>query len=161
MTRPKGRTLIPNAQELVFCRAYVRLGSARAAAKEADYAFPGEIGYKLLKRPVVRAEIERMRAVVNASRDPVLVAGANEVREKLTWLMRHAEDENIQLKATVSLARLIGMTGEFGLNVPPIDATPLVVAPVDAAGLAQKSTAELVERGKVIALKLLKSGNDG
>lgn len=159
MAKTPGRGKDLTEQERVFCRAYVRLGYARLAAKEADYSHPEQMGYRLLRRPLVRTEVDRLRAVVNASRDPVLVADANEVREKLTWLMRHADSEDVQLKSAVSLARLIGMTGEFGLRAPadvlPEGATPAI----DTAEYAAKGRAELVAEGKVIALRLLGSGD--
>lgn len=144
-------------QERTFCRAYVRLGSCVAAAREADYAFPEQLGYKLLKRPKIREEVTRLTEQVNASRDPALVADALEVRAKVTWLMRHGESDEVQLKAAMVLAKLIGLGTEFSPGVG--NGQPGAPSLLAAKDYSQKSVAELREAGRVVAFKLLKSGD--
>lgn len=152
----RGRSPTLTDKERVFCRAYVRLGSAVKAAREADYAQPGVQGWRLMQRKVVQEEIARVRAAVDAARDPLLVADALEVRERVTWLMRHAESEETQLKAAMVLARLIGMTGEFNAG----GAAPHATFVLDHKGYTTMSQDELEAEAKNVGLKLLKGGND-
>lgn len=154
--KPRGKLERLTEQQLVFCRAYVRLGSARSAAREADYAFPEQLGYKLLRRRGVREEIERIAKQVNASRDPVLIADANEVRQQVTWIMRHGETDEVKLKAAMVLAKLIGMGSEFNPGARGLPGAPQVL---DATDYDSKSRAELEDEGKVVALRVLGTGD--
>lgn len=59
MSRPAGLT----AQERLFCSAFAREANATKAARAAGYAEKGiaVAGNRLMKRPLIRAEIDRLR----------------------------------------------------------------------------------------------------
>lgn len=157
----KGRRFAPmTEQERIFARAYVRLGNASAAAREADYAFPARQGYRALLKKPVQDEVKRLRDQVNASRDPVLVADALEVRERVTWILRHGESDDVKLKAAAILTKLLYMGSEWnaGGEQPANE-----VRVIDAKGYTSMSRADLEAEGRRIGRKLLKltGGGDG
>ncbi len=151
----RGKVLLLTEQERHFARACVRLGHAGRAGREADVKKP----YTLIKKPAVAAEIARLRAQVDAKHDPILCADANEVREKVTWLMRHAVNDETQLRAAMVMVKLLGMTGEFNPGLAlPADANAPRLPIVDTKGYTTMSRAELRAEAQGVALKLLKSG---
>jgi hypothetical protein len=155
--KPRARTKLTE-QEQEFCYSVARHGNATKAARDAGFKHPNKHAYKLLERKVVSDEVARLRAIVASRADEATVASALEIREKFTWLMRHAESEDTQLKAGMVLAKLVGMGDEF--NHPGSVSLPSVV---DTKGYTIMSRAELAAESKAVAFKLLKlsGGNDG
>jgi hypothetical protein len=156
MARVAVRRRLTN-QEQEFCAGVARHGNETKAARDAGYAYPNKAAYKLTQKQMVAAEIARLRALVSLQCDGPVIADAVEIRAKFTWLMRHAESEDTQLKAGIVLAKLTGMGSEF--NHPGSVSIPALTQAVDATDYDSKSRAELEAEGKVIALRLLGHGD--
>ena len=96
--RALGEKLTP--KQRAFCEAYIKLGNATQAAKEAQYSprTASSIGQENLRKPAVAAYIRaRMREL-----DEQRVAKANEVLEFYTRVMRGEEKDQFGLDAALA-----------------------------------------------------------
>jgi len=118
-------------QQRLFCARFVRLGNATQAAEDAGYKTPNVDSARLVKKPQVAAEIERLKKKVaktveklQEERDRKTIADVVEVQEFFTSVMRGEEEEeelslsgdavpkkaalNTRMQAGNSLAKLNG-----------------------------------------------------
>jgi len=144
-------------QQRLFCAGVAKHGNLTRAADEAGYATPNVESQRLVKKPHVAAEIERLRCLVAKAqaakaekRDRGTVADALEIREFYSAVMRGEETEeelslsgdpvkraatlNTRISAAKELVRVDGLAKPDKVDV--------------AVDLANLSFAELVRIAK-------------
>lgn len=116
------RKLTP--RERRFCRAMLSTGDPLKAAEAAGYANHGA-GRALIKRPAVKAELERLEQRLETTKDAQAIATAEQVQAKLSELMWHGSTEKVQLGAAQTLAKIRGLLVDkhehSGANGGPIE----------------------------------------
>ncbi len=61
-----------SSKELLFCSYYSRDRNAREAAAKSGYIFSDKSAVKLLKKPAIKAEIERLSNLIKATNDDII-----------------------------------------------------------------------------------------
>jgi hypothetical protein len=116
----KGRGLPTelNDQQRTFAHAVASGKNLTEAAEAAGYKYPNRVGSRHYRNPKVRAEVERLRKLIERRRDPKTVADAVELQAFLTRLVRGYADEKAEVddvpletrrRAAMDLAKLQGL----------------------------------------------------
>ncbi|WNY26208.1 hypothetical protein MsAc7_17810 [Methanolapillus millepedarum] len=110
-----------------FAEYYVKDGNATQAYKMAGYRSKndqtaGSCAAKLLKKPLILHEIDKIRQEIRKNR----IATAIELQEFWTEKMKYAEDPRDQLKASELLAKALGMFRDNEPHASP----PIIVIDV-------------------------------
>lgn len=111
-----------SARQEAFCTAYIRLGSAAAAARRAGYS-PGAAksqGWRLLQEPRVRARLDELRRGAGGpGAGGADLAGLMAKLEAVYDDARHTRDYSAAVRAVEAQARLIERFG--AVTVPDAD----------------------------------------
>jgi len=124
-----------SARQEAFCTAYIRLGSAAAAARRAGYS-PGAAksqGWRLLQEPRVRARLDELRRGAGGpGAGGADLAGLMAKLEAVYDDARHTRDYSAAVRAVEAQARLIERFG--AVTLPDADTDGGATGGADTAG---------------------------